>query len=509
MVDSIHLLWKRKFLSPAEVVRGLRPVPKRLLCCLEPGYTNGCPGSPCPACNHMNGIFFESLTRRAEIGANSYLLGMGDTRIVLDAGAHPREEGDESLPRFEALHPEGIDAAILTHTHLDHAGSLPLLMREFEEAPVYMTETTGALVRAMLHNSVNVMGYKRDELGLDDYPLFTHREVDRIAPRWEYRQNGRPFAISDEVTCEFFDAGHIPGSVGALFRYGEQSVFYTGDVNFEDQTLSKGAAFPVDEHVDTLIMESTRGAYERPEDFCRKGEVLRMAEHINAALERGGSVLIPVFALGKTQEVLLMLETLRQDGVIPECPIRIGGLSTKMTKLIDKFAGKTRRHFPNFKIIPEMDLEDHGRRRRRGRGDIRYRPGCIYALSSGMMTEKTVSNIFAHGFIHNPKNALLFVGYAAEDTPARRILEAATGELVSLDEETSHVELRCDVAKFDFSGHATREDLLKYVGDLRPRRVLLVHGDDEAMAWMEAKLREEYPEIEVAIPEPEQRIALA
>lgn len=458
----------------------------------------------------MSDVYFESLTRRAEIGANSYLLGMGATRIVLDAGSHPREEGDESIPRFSTLHPEGIDAAILTHTHLDHAGSLPLLMREFDKVPVYMTETTGALVRAMLHNSVNVMGYKREELGLENYPLFTHREVDRLPARWEYRQIGRPFPIGDAgVTCEFFDAGHIPGSVGALFRHGGRSVFYTGDVNFEDQTLSKGAAFPTEHHVDTLIMESTRGAYARPEDFTRKAEVARLAEHINAALERGGSVLIPVFALGKTQEVLLMLESLRSEGIIPECPIRIGGLSTKMTKLIDKFAGTTRRHFPNFKIIREMDLEDNEGRRRRGtRGDISYRPGCIYALSSGMMTERTVSNIFARGFIHNPKNALLFVGYAAEDTPARRILDAATGDLVLLDEAASHVELNCDVAKFDFSGHSTREDLLKYVGELRPARVLLVHGDTEAMAWMEAKIREEFPDIDVAIPEPEQRIQL-
>ncbi len=169
-------------------------------------------------------------------------------------------------------------------------------------------------------------------------------------------------------------------------------------------------------------MESTRGAYARPEEFTRKAEVARMAEHINAALERGGSVLIPVFALGKTQEVLLMLESLRSEGIIPECPIRIGGLSTKMTKLIDQ-ASPARRGgtFPNFRDHPRDGSRGHRRppRRARQRGDIRYRPGCIYALSSGMMTEKTVSNIFARGFIHNPKNALLFVGYAAEDTPAQ------------------------------------------------------------------------------------------
>ena len=105
-------------------------------------------------------------------------------------------------------------------------------------------------------------------------------------------------------------------------------------------------------------------------------------------------------------------------------------------------------------------------------------------------------------------DALLFVGYAAEDTPARRILDAATGDLVSLDDDKHHVELNCDVAKFDFSGHSTREDLLAYVGDLQPKRVLLVHGDDDAMGWMESKIRETYPDIEVAIPEPEQRIIL-
>ncbi len=453
-------------------------------------------------------MYFESLTRRSEIGANSYLLDLDGCRVVLDAGLHPKEERGDALPRYDAIDYDSIEGIVITHSHLDHTGSLPILMRSQPSAPVYMTEATGALVEAMLHNSVNVMCAKRDELDIPEYPLFTHKEVEKLPWSWQYRRVGKTFEIGNDreaPVCEFFDAGHILGSVGAMFHYRGKRIFYTGDVNFEDQTISKGAAFP-DYKLDTLIMETTRGAHPRPEDYTREGEIGRMAEKISEAIARGGSVLIPVFAMGKTQEVLVMLNTLRESGEIPECPVYIGGLSTKMTIIFDKFADSVRRNFPGFEILKEMEIEYSPRRRKRR--TLTCLPGCIYALSSGMMTENTVSNSFAQDFLHDPRNALIFVGYAAPDSPAGAILDAERGDMITLNEEAPQVELLCDVERYDFSGHSTRDALFDYVKTTKPDKLLLVHGDDGAMAWFAERVWEELPDTEVIIPEPGNKVPL-
>ena len=446
-------------------------------------------------------MYFESLTRRAGIGANSYLLDLDGFRIVLDAGMDPKHESTEAIPRYDSLEFDSIDAIIVTHSHLDHVGTLPILMRGQPSAPVYMTEATGSLVEAMLHNSVNVMSSKRDELDLVDYPLFTHKEVEKLPFAWRFQKIGKPFHITSQhgsPECEFFDAGHILGSVGVMFYHQGRRIFYTGDVNFEDQTITKGAAFP-EEEIDALIVETTRGASPRDEDYSREKEGARLAQCVRETLDRGGSVLIPVFAMGKTQEMLVLLNTLREAGEIPYCPVFIGGLSTKMTIIFDNFAGKVRRNFKGFQILKEMDLEFS--RNRRKRRAINYEPGCIFALSSGMMSEKTVSNQFATQFLDNPKNSLLLVGYAADDTPAARILNAERGDKIMLDANLAPISLLCDVHRFDFSGHAPRDHILEFIEKMRPKELLLVHGDEDAMAWFADRSKELLPHTSVYIPE--------
>jgi Cft2 family RNA processing exonuclease len=354
----------------------------------------------------------------------------------------------------------------------------------------------------MLHNSVNVMTSKREELGIVEYPYFTHREVDVLERVWECRGLERPFTVGGAI-CRFHDAGHITGSAGVHIECAGHSVFYTGDVNFEDQTVSRSAAFPRD-HVDTLILEATRGAVERPPDFCREKEIERLGVRIRDVLVRGGSVLIPVFAVGKTQEILAMLHRLRQRGRIPACPVFIGGLSTKMTSIVDRFADRVPRRELGFRILEAMNLEIASRRRG---GELRYSPGCIYALSSGMMSENTMSNRFAFQFLDNPRNAVLFVGYTDPDSPAGTIRRAATGELLRLDQREEPVALRCEVESFDFSGHAVREDLVGFARAVDPKRILLVHGDDEAAGWLRGALERELPAAEVVVPEPGEAIA--
>lgn len=447
-------------------------------------------------------MVFKSICRDVGIGANCYVLDSGGVRIVMDAGMHPKEEGMTAQPRYDLIGDDSADAIIVTHSHLDHVGTLPVLCERQERARVFLTPEAAELTCAMLHNSVNVMESKRTELGITEYPFFGHGRIDVMKANFELRNPGRKFVIDDAgtVSAEFFDAGHIMGSVGVMFEAEGKKVFYTGDVNFEDSTVQKGAVFPECE-VDALIVETTRGEQERRADYSRKQEENDFAAAIDGVLKRGGSVLIPVFAMGKTQEVLAMLQRFREEGRInANAPVYIGGLSTKMTTIYDKFSDVARRNLRGFKFLTDMELAGGNRRRV---GPIPFHNGCIYALSSGMMSEKTISNNFARqGVLENKKHGLFFVGYADSETPGGRIRAAKPGDKVVLDPAYPPVPLNCEVRAFDFSGHSTRDAIADFAVRLKPKKIFLVHGDEGAMAWFKQELEARLPGAEVIIPEP-------
>jgi len=259
-------------------------------------------------------MIFTNLTRTNEIGANSYLLDFeGDGRIVLDAGMHPRGEGLAGLPWLEAMPFDSVDAILVSHAHHDHTGALPLLMREQPGARVFMSEPTYFLADPLLHNSVQVMLKQKAEKGIAEFPLFTHRELDQLVRNWQacglerpWSLRGYPDPVDEALSFTFHDAGHILGSVGTALHHRGRTIFYTGDVNFSDQTLLRAADFPRRD-IDVLITETTRGAQPRAEGFTRAGEVERLAVAIEQTFAQGGAVLMPVFAMGKTQELLSQL----------------------------------------------------------------------------------------------------------------------------------------------------------------------------------------------------------
>ncbi|MDP0489904.1 MAG: MBL fold metallo-hydrolase [Verrucomicrobiota bacterium JB023] len=451
-------------------------------------------------------VQFQSLCRAPEIGANSYLMTFGGTRLVIDAGMHPKQLGTDSLPRYDELPYDSIDTIFVSHAHLDHLGTLPVLQRQQPRAKVYMTPEVVELAEALLHNSVNVMTNQRIELDIDSYPLFTHREIDEFSQVWQglkYNKTIEPF-WDRELNVSFRDAGHVLGSAGILLEGEGKRVFYTGDVQFEDQTLIKGAQFNNLPALDALIVETTRGNHAGKPGFTRQAEEQRLIANLNETLDRNGAALVPVFAMGKTQEVITMIQNAKESGDLPDVPVVIGGLSTKMTVIYDHFSGNANRRREDFKILRDAYSLQAGTRRRKGRAPIKYQPRAIFALSSGMMSENTVSNNFARSFLDDPINSVHFVGYSDPSTPAYQVRNASRGDKVVLDERWDPVELQADVHEYDFSGHASRESILDFILTNRPPKVFLVHGDPAASLWFQEQLKTLAPEIETIIPEPGQ-----
>jgi Cft2 family RNA processing exonuclease len=449
---------------------------------------------------------FINLTRQTEIGANSYLVEIAERKIVLDAGLHPRQVAEEALPNYRHIPDASVSSIFISHAHQDHIGSLPVLMRRQPQARVFMTEATAKLSEVMLHNSVNVMTRQREDLGLATYPLFTHRETEQAAMVWHKAHVGQRWSLEgervpdaeNENNFEFFEAGHILGAVGILFRAEGKRIFYTGDVNFSDQSMVPGAAFPV-EPLDVLIIETTRGDRAADPMFSRLKEEERFLEAILRAFEGGGSVLVPVFALGKTQEVLTMLHRFRMNGALVNTPIYIGGLSTKVTIVHDQLVANTPRLHPGLQLLPTMAPQVLNGREGPA---TKIQTNALYVLSSGMMTEKTLSNRLAARFIGDRKQSIFFVGYADPDSPAGRLKAARRGEAIQLDNDLPKQSIDCSIDEFNFSGHADRESLLRYIQKTKPKVLVLIHGDPLSLQWFAGEVKASLPETRVIVPEP-------
>ncbi|MGH7990290.1 MAG: MBL fold metallo-hydrolase, partial [Limisphaerales bacterium] len=205
-----------------------------------------------------------NLNPDTDIGASAWLVEIDDHRILLDVGMHPKREGRDGLPLFGRAGNNDVDAIAISHCHHDHVGALPVACRRFPKAHVLMSELSYFIVERILHNSVNVMTRQRDELGIREYPLYTHDEVDDIAPQFQGFKYNREIEWASfhkmraglpSPTLEFYDAGHTLGSAGIMVRGKKETLFYTGDVCFHDQTILRAARFE-DVKADVMIMET-------------------------------------------------------------------------------------------------------------------------------------------------------------------------------------------------------------------------------------------------------------
>ncbi len=441
------------------------------------------------------------LNSEGGIGANSLFFQLGSFNILIDAGLHPKKAGLAAVPDFSVLRDLHLDFTILTHCHLDHLGSLPIVVREHPETQVLMSVPSLSLSERMLRNSCNVMKRQRDELNLPELPLFTHREIDGIVKQFFPMTYGKTSTFEkdgEELQITFFPAGHVAGAGGLEMVHNGRKLFLTGDVLFTPQKILPGAKFP-SRRVDTLVIETTRGMNEPVEGVNRASEVERLLEKVREVIGRGGSCLIPVFALGRMQEVLTILHAAQEEGKLPDCPIFCSGLGMDLADYFDEISKKTGLVQFRKKIIDELGVKPLPRNLKPGRD---LRENAIYVLSSGMLVEHTPSYRVASGLLGSEKNAICYVGYCDPETPGGKMQETEAGEPFIFEAFDITKPLLAEVERFELSGHADREEILEFALAVNPRAIVLTHGDPPARAWFAEAIKEAAPEIEVIDPEP-------
>lgn len=476
---------------------------------------------PKPSSNRQNGNYthfmeYVALGQTDEIGASCHYVKVGETGLVLDCGMHPDRDGMDALPLLDRLTHDPdlfVDHIVITHAHHDHLGALPVLLQKVPHAMVHMTRPTQELSDFLLKASARLQRRRLREGATQEPPLFTEEELEFHSYLFLGHEPETPFSlkgIRTHVPCSgvMYHAGHVLGASSLEVTFTEKGVqrrmLYTGDVHLRAQHLIPAAHFP-DSKVDVMILESTLGADPAAEHTTRQLEEERLLKRLVTVLDRGGSALFPVFAFGRAQEMLALLEQWRTSGAIPpDTPIYTAGSMRALAEYYDRFRYHVQRRDPEFEV---SRVEQ--KRMPRSEENIMeaLKQGGIFVLPSGMMFERTPSNELAQYLVDDPRHGIFLVGFCKEGSPGERLLSAAlkareTGEVgkVVLHPGTGEQEVWCSVDRFRFSGHSNRRELLQVVSHFAPDTVLLVHGEPEAKAWMKEQIEFFHPGTKVVLP---------
>jgi Cft2 family RNA processing exonuclease len=431
---------------------------------------------------------FIPLGGAGEIGANCYYLNIEGTGIILDCGMHPQKTGLESLPNFDLIEDEPVDFALISHAHQDHLSALPYLVKRHPYIKIITTPQTRALAELTLHNSISILKEPLNEN--DAMQIYSHDEVDLLIKSIEYKSykekfeiNGYKHKSSESIYASFYDAGHILGSAGILIEYNGKSIFYSGDINLSNQAVISGADLP-QKQIHTLILETTYGATDSSSILDWKNEAERLAFEANKIINKGGSILIPVFSLGKLQEMLKTIYDLMTKGKLTQVDIFTGGIGTKINNVYDYnryVVNMIDKEF-ELKSIPQKNLYEVERY------EDFFKYPCIVLASSGMMLPGTASFNLARRWIKQKDSAVFTVGYMDASTPGFIIANAKTGDKIKLTNLDDEQELQCEIKNFRFSAHSKREELVNVFVRLNPEKIILVHGDAAAIDWIGASI---------------------
>jgi len=403
-------------------------------------------------------LSFRALGGAGEVGGSSHLLDFGKTRILVDAGIKPDGRGP-ATPDFGGL--DGLDAAVITHAHLDHCGALPLLVRDRPEMPIYCTPPSAKLIISALNDHAAMGG------GLPGgAPI--HEVRKRLVPV----PFGKPFDVGGtKVTLT--ESGHILGAASVLFSSGPATVFHTGDICMEDHFSIPSARLPEVKDIDLLIMEATL-ADQKPQPFSES--IRTMVEVINdTTLERGGTVLIPTYALGQAQEIILGIKHYgREYGLDKDVFIYVdGSVVTTSERLYAEQLGYMKPYLQHSdpreiffsENIRAVANDDKARER------ILSNPCAI--IASPVTMQGGASAFYRKRLQKSAENAVILPSNAASSYGTHR----AEGE-----EEQWRVE------RVSFAAHCTQDELLGITERLNPRQIILIHGSRRRISDLAFKL---------------------
>ncbi len=441
------------------------------------------------------------LNRQGGIGANSIYAQIGCFNVLIDAGLNPKELGYAAMPDFQMIKDIELDLIVLTHCHLDHLGSLPVIAAQNPEAPVITAIPNIDLAPRMLRNSINVMKRQREEHVIREYPLFVHRDLISLNQQLTAQRFGQSETYvkgAEKIEITLHPSGHIVGASAVEIVHNDQRIVFTGDVLFDPQRTIPGAKLPTGA-IDTLFLETTRGATERAPDFTRKGEITRLINQINLILERGGSCLIPIFALGRMQELFKIIYEARLSKRIIKAPIFAAGLGMDICKYFHKIHEHTQLVDFSAKMMKKLKIRALDPNMRPGR-NLPHQG--IYIVSSGMMIEHTPSYKVAASLLPHEQNGICFVGYCDPDTPGGKLLENRNDDSFFFETLEYRSPIRASIDRFDLSGHADRDELVDYAVRSQAKTVMLTHGDQEARDWFKSTLTEQMPNSMITDPKP-------
>ncbi len=428
-------------------------------------------------------IQFLPLGSAGEIGASCFYLNLDGTGILLDCGMHPKKKGLNALPDFDLLQDKPIDYVLISHAHQDHLNGLPFLVKKFPHIKIVTTPQTRAVAELTLRNAISIL---KKQLNDEQFEIYSHEELDLLIKTIEYKAYEEEFhltgfnnKINEPVVANFFDAGHIIGSAGIYLCYENHKIYYTGDINISKQTLLTGARLPA-EKIDTLITETTYGATDSLKINFWDEEVNQFGISLSKIINSGGSVLVPVFSLGKMQEILSAIYLLMKQGKLTPVDIYTGGIGRKINRVYDYNRFVLNYNQPEIIVqdIPQKNIRDVNN------FDEFFRFPSIVLASSGMMIESTISFTLAKRWLKQKGSAIFTVGYMDEDTPGYIIANSKMGEKINLTDFDKNTEVKCEIKNFSFSAHSKREELLGIVKKLNPENLILVHGDGKAINWL-------------------------
>lgn len=420
-----------------------------------------------------------------EVGASCILFETSGYRILLDCGIRQKGTGD-SLPDLQKIQEAGgIDAIVVSHAHMDHTGALPIISREYPAAPIYMTAMTMDLARVLLFDSIKLMEHQEDGI-----QLYNQKQVLDMLDRVRPVRYSDTLEILPDITLTMYPAGHIAGAACVYLVTPDGTLFYSGDFSSFSQNTIEGAMIPK-LRPDVAIIESTYGDRLHAN---RKVEEERLLELVRSCAGVNGKMLIPAFALGRAQEVLLILKHALTKHLIPKIPVYADGMVREICTVYERYPTYLKRPlvkaFNKGKSIFYTDLiqpvpENADRNQLvEGEGPM------IIVSSSGMLTGGP-SVQYAQKIAPLENGFIVITGYQDEEAPGRQIqnlmnLPVGAERVLRLDGKP--VPVHCRLCQVGLSAHGDRSEIQGLAERLSPRHLFLVHGDEQVIPKLATSL---------------------